>query len=115
MEEQFSLDDPAQLALDVARHASMANGDSHCGTEYLLYGLVATARGEVAELIELFALNTLRVDRAIERLVDRRGIDPVWAGKPRLHRSGDSLAANPSTRQLGSERIFRGASRDLVR
>ena len=84
MEEHFSLDDPAQLALDVARHAAMANGDSHCGTEYLLYGLVATARGEVAELIELFALNTLRVDRAIERLVDRRGIDPVWAGKPRL-------------------------------
>ena len=84
MEQQFLLDDPAQLALDVARHAALANGDSHCGTEYLLYGLVATARGDVVDLIDLFALNTLRVDRAIERLVTKRGIDPMHRGNPRL-------------------------------
>lgn len=84
VQENFALDDSAQLGLDVALHSAMANGDSHCGTEYLLYGLVATARDEIAELVELFALNTLRVDRAIERLVARRGIDPMHAGQPRL-------------------------------
>ncbi len=72
MDEEFSLDDHARLALDVAKHAALANGDSRCGTEYLLYGLVATARGELTELIELFALNTLRIDRAIERLIEQR-------------------------------------------
>lgn len=72
MEEIFTLDDHARLALDVAKHAALANGDSRCGTEYLLYGLVATAHGELTELIELFALNTLRIDRAIERLVEQR-------------------------------------------
>ena len=71
-EENLLLDDHARLALDVARHAALANGDSRCGTEYLLYGLVATARGELTELIELFALNTLRIDRAIERLLEQR-------------------------------------------
>lgn len=72
MEEELTLDDHARLALDVAKHAALANGDSRCGTEYLLYGLVATARGELTELIDLFALNTLRIDRAIERLVEAR-------------------------------------------
>ncbi len=75
--DAFALDDHAQLALEVAKHAALANGDSRCGTEYLLYGLVATARGDVVELIELFALNTLRVDRAIERrLAQRQMVDP---------------------------------------
>ena len=72
MEEHFSLDDHASLALEVAKHAALANGDSRCGTEYLLYGLVATAHGELTELIELFALNTLRIDRAIERMLEQR-------------------------------------------
>ena len=72
MEQYFTLDDHTKLALDVATHAALANGDSRCGTEYLLYGLVATARGELTELIELFALNTLRIDRAIERLIEDR-------------------------------------------
>ena len=48
MSERFDLDDQAQLALDVARHAAVANGDSRCGTEYLLYGLVATASASCA-------------------------------------------------------------------
>lgn len=72
MNQQFHLDDQAQLALDVARHAATANGDSHCGTEYLLYGLVVTAVGELSELTELFALNALRVDRSIDRLIEWR-------------------------------------------
>ena len=72
MADEFSLDDHARLALEVAKHAALANGDSQCGTEYLLYGLVATARGELTELIELFALNTLRIDRAIERMIEQR-------------------------------------------
>lgn len=79
--DEFVLDDHAQLALEVARHAALANGDSRCGTEYLLYGLVATARGDLVELIELFALNTLRVDRAIERLLEQRQVTVI--GTPR--------------------------------
>ncbi len=83
--EPFDLDDQAHLALDVARHAALANGDAHCGTEYLLYGLVATARADVAELTELFALNTMRVDRAIERLLEQRQLAGVsLAGPPQL-------------------------------
>jgi hypothetical protein len=84
MEEKYSLDDHAQLALEVAKHAALANGDSRCGTEYLLYGLVATARGEITELIELFALNTLRVDRAIERLLESRPGDLASLVDPAL-------------------------------
>lgn len=72
MEAAFNLDEQAQLALDVAKHAALANGDNHCGTEYLLYGLVATARGELVELTDLFALNVLRIDRAIEGILQER-------------------------------------------
>lgn len=75
--DEFSLDDHARLALEVALHAAQANGDSRCGTEYLLYGLVATARGDLVELIELFALNTLRVDRAIERMLEQRLVTEI--------------------------------------
>lgn len=78
--DPFTLDDHAHLALEVAKHAALANGDSRCGTEYLLYGLVATARGDVVELIELFALNTLRVDRAIERMLESRPAVGLLAG-----------------------------------
>jgi hypothetical protein len=85
MEQNFSLDDHARLALEVAQHAALANGDPRCGTEYLLYGLVATARGEIVELIELFALNTLRVDRAIERMLESRASDdPEAPREPEL-------------------------------
>lgn len=83
--DAFELDDHAQLALEVARHAALANGDGRCGTEYLLYGLVATARGDLVELIELFALNTLRVDRAIERKLEARPApDPLASRTPEL-------------------------------
>ena len=106
MQEQFSLDDPARLALDVAHHAALANGDSMCGTEYLLYGLVATARGDIVDLIELFALNTLRVDRAIERLVAKRGIDPMNRGRPILTARADKALRTPRLDGDGPTGIF---------
>ncbi len=84
MHEEFSLDDHAALALQVARHAALANGDERCGTEYLLYGIVATARAEISELVDLFALNTLRIDRAIEQMMEARGVVPSPAVEPFL-------------------------------
>ncbi len=96
MPEEFDLDDHARLALDVAQHAALANGDAHCGTEYLLYGLVATARGEIVELMELFALNTLRVDRAIERLMEQRHAAGVFeSGPPILSSRARAALATP--------------------
>ncbi len=68
----FQLDAGARLALDVALGTAGAMGDERCGTEYLLFGLVATASGEMAELAELFALNTLRVERGVKTLRDHR-------------------------------------------
>lgn len=84
MQEEFTLDDQAALAVQVARHAALANGDQRCGTEYLLYGIVATARDEISELVELFALNTLRIDRAIEQMMEARGVVPSPAIEPQL-------------------------------
>lgn len=99
-EQQFQLDEQARLALEVAQHAALANGERHCGTEYLLYGLVATARGELVELTELFALNVLRIDRAIERLVDHRKASGTFeSGAPTL-----SLRARHA---LGVQRLDR--------
>jgi hypothetical protein len=82
MQEQFNLDEATQLALDVAQHAALANGDGHCGTEYLLYGLIATARGDLVELADLFALNVLRVDRAVERILEDRERDGTTVSGP---------------------------------
>jgi len=106
MESQFLLDDPANLALDVAQHAAMANGDSMCGTEYLLYGIVATARGDIVDLIDLFALNTLRVDRAIERLVAKRGIDPMNRGRPALTRRAEEALQTQRIDGVGPAGVF---------
>ena len=106
MESQFLLDDPANLALDVAQHAAMANGDSMCGTEYLLYGIVATARGDIVDLIDLFALNTLRVDRAIERLVSKRGIDPMNRGRPALTRRAEEALQTRRLDGVGPAGVF---------
>ena len=68
----FQLDAGARLALDVALGTAGAMGDEQCGTEYLLFGLVATAAEEMAELTELFALNTLRVERGVRTLRSHR-------------------------------------------
>ncbi|MGI9606495.1 MAG: Clp protease N-terminal domain-containing protein [Acidimicrobiales bacterium] len=107
MQEQFSLDDHARLALDVARHAALANGDSYCGTEYLLYGVIATARGEISELVELFALNTLRVDRAIERIMERRQLEGRLApGEPTLSERAVRALHTPRLDGQGPTGVF---------
>ena len=81
----FQLDAGARLALDVALGTAGAMGDEQCGTEYLLFGLVATAQRELAELMELFALDTLRVERAIGMIRgDRRIVEDVPLHDPPL-------------------------------
>ncbi len=64
----FALEPDARLALDVALGMAGASGDEHCGTEHLLFGIVATAVDEVAELSELFALDHMRVERGVRML-----------------------------------------------
>lgn len=69
MDETFAdLDDAARIAIDVALGTAAALGDHQCGTEYLLLGIFATARGEMAEVGELFVLDELRIERAIQKL-----------------------------------------------
>ena len=45
-----------------------ATGDEHCGTEHLLFGVIATASEDVADLAELFALDHMRVERGVRAL-----------------------------------------------
>ncbi len=107
MEDVFDLDEQAQLALDVAQHAALANGDSHCGTEYLLYGLFATGRGSMVELSELFALNALRIDRAIERLVETRKRKGIFSeGAPLLSVRARAALSTPRIDGAGPTGTF---------
>ena len=60
MEDVFDLDEQARLALDVAQHAALANGDNHCGTEYLLSGVFSegSKRGmSLNHMVELVSWN----------------------------------------------------------
>lgn len=75
----IQLDAGARMALDVALGTAGAMGDERCGTEYLLFGVVATASGDMAELCELFALDTMRIERAVEALRGHR-FEPSAAG-----------------------------------
>lgn len=85
MERDLNLDDEAQLALSVGLHSAIANGESVCGTDYLLYGLVVTAKADLADLADVFALNPLRVDHAIDRLMEKRlSLGGTGDGSPRL-------------------------------
>ncbi len=52
----------------VALESAAAIGDDECGTEYLLLGVMTAARGDVAELAELFALDPMRVERGIHNM-----------------------------------------------
>lgn len=73
------------MALDVALGTAGAMGDERCGTEYLLFGVVATAQGDLAEMLRLFALDTLRVERAIRTIRgDRHDIEPGPVDDPPL-------------------------------
>lgn len=75
----LQLDAGARMALDVALGTAGAMGDERCGTEYLLFGAVATASGDMAELCELFALDTARLERAIVAIRGHR-FEPVAEG-----------------------------------
>ena len=105
MEDNFqSLDQRARLALDVAIGTAGASGDPQCGTEHLLFGLIATADKEMGELSDLFALNTLRIERGLRELAPASAVGPLTGSRPGLstraqraltnpHRDGDSLVA----------------------
>ena len=71
----FKLDAEARLALDVASGTAGVMGDEQCGTEYLLFGVIATARDDLAEMAELFALNTLRLERGLKLLRSHRCVE----------------------------------------
>jgi hypothetical protein len=78
------LDDAARLALDVALGTAAALGDHLCGTEYLLLGIFATARGEMAEVGELFVLDELRIERAIQSVREGNFCGAEYDGDPPL-------------------------------
>ena len=94
----FLLDAGARMSLDVALGTAAALGDERCGTEHLLFGLVATARGDMKELADVFALDTLRLERAIHILRSgQRGVpshppsDPPLSERARLALDGPLL------------------------
>lgn len=94
------LDDAARLALDVALGTAAALGDHECGTEYLLLGLFATARGEMAEVGELFVLDELRIERAIQKTRDGHFCGAEYDGDPPL--SARAIVAARTCRHDGT-------------
>jgi len=97
----LQLDAGARMALDVALGTAGAMGDERCGTEYLLFGVVATASGDMSELCELFALDTARLERAIVALrghrfepVEEGYVDPPLSPRVELSLTGNSLSGN---------------------
>ncbi|NNE74736.1 MAG: hypothetical protein HKN26_13805, partial [Acidimicrobiales bacterium] len=72
MDEQLDLDEAAQRAMAVALEASAAIGDDECGTEYLLLGIMTRPEGDLAELAEMFALDPMRIERAIHAIRSHR-------------------------------------------
>ena len=98
---ELQLDAGARMALDVALGTAGAMGDERCGTEYLLFGAVATATGDMSELCELFALDTARLERSIMALrghhfdPDPDGhIDPPLSPRAELALHGKSLSGD---------------------
>ncbi len=97
----LQLDAGARMALDVALGTASAMGDERCGTEYLLFGAVATASGDMAELCELFALDTARLERAIVAIRGHRfepsgegHVDPPMSPRAELALHGKSLSGD---------------------
>lgn len=95
----LQLDAGARMALDVALGTAGAMGDERCGTEYLLFGAVATASGDLAELCDLFALDTARLERAIVALRGHHfepsadgDVDPPLSPRAELALHGRSLS-----------------------
>ncbi|MDH4171484.1 MAG: hypothetical protein OEW42_18030 [Acidimicrobiia bacterium] len=103
----FDLDDEAQRALAVALETSGAIGDDQCGTEYLLYGAMATARGDVAELAGLFALDPLRLERGIHKLRQHRfSLDHDGPGPPPLTARAQRALSTPRADGTGPTGVF---------
>lgn len=95
----FLLDAGARLSLDVALGTAAAMGDERCGTEHLLFGVIATSRGEMAELAQVFALDTLRLERSILTFRSHRcsapdevAEDPPLSSRVRTSLEGPSLS-----------------------
>ena len=108
MEELIEgLDPRARLALDVAIGTASASGARVCGTEHLLFGLVATADREFNELADLFALNTLRIERGIRELTVEES-PPVVASSatPRLSTRADQALRTPRADDKGPTGAF---------
>lgn len=89
------------MALDVALGTAGAMGDERCGTEYLLFGAVATASGDMSELCELFALDTVRLERGIVALrghrfepLDEGHVDPPLSPRAEMALHGRSLSGD---------------------
>ncbi len=103
-----NLDDAAQSALTVALETAGAIGDDQCGTEYLLYGIMATATGDTAELADLFALDALRIERGIHVLrahrfsLEHDGVGPT----PLTDRANRALRTPRADDAEGSTGVF---------
>jgi len=100
----FDLEAGARVAVEVALSTAATMGDERCGTEHLLFGLVATAGPELNNLTELFALDKTRVERAVEVLrhewcvpLDRPVPDPPLSTRAEL-----ALYVKPSSGEPAS-------------
>jgi hypothetical protein len=94
------LDDAARLALEVALGSAAALGDRECGTGYVLFGIFATAEGDVSQVGELFVLDPLRIERAIQKVRDGCFSGAEYDGDPPL--SARALAATRTRRHDGT-------------
>ncbi len=93
----FLLDAGARRSLDVALGTAAAMGDERCGTEHLLFGVIATARGDMAELATVFALDTLRLERSIHILRSHRYAErEELTGDPPLSERARHVLIGPS-------------------
>lgn len=99
---ELELGSGALLALDVAKGMAAATGDERCGTEHLLFGIVATSNTEMGSLTDLFALDKSRVERAIAVLREQRCL-PVVEPLPELPLSTRAELALYGRHSLGDD------------
>jgi hypothetical protein len=100
------MDDAARVALDVALGTAAALGDNRCGTEYVLFGVCATAKGEMAEVRQLFVLDELRIERAIHKLRDGNFNGAEYDGDPPLSRRAQVAAGTKRFDGSGPTGVF---------
>ncbi len=96
---EFELEARARLALDVALGMAAAMGDERCGTEHLLFGLVATSDTEMSNLTDLFVLDKTRVERSVATLRQQwcTPTDQPGAERPLSIRAELALYVRPLT------------------